>query len=168
MSVHDQLTLPIQHKLKDPPFLYEDTIVNTTVFNLFSSQKFIKFKKLHEIILTHNDHRSRKDKTFYKSWLSYSNAQYEIAKSLHGGSFGGIISSYLNDSANQRHYELAFDVFANEEGPLLGERLFIEAYFLTFIQHRDEQREGINGHGTIAAHFFCNLTEVWGLTKSNM
>jgi len=114
MSVREHLTSPNHLKLEDPPFLYEETIQNTT--------------KLHEIILTQNDHRSRKDKTFYKSWLSYSNAQYEIAKSLNGGSFGAIISFYLNDSANQRHYELAFDIFANEEGPLLGERLFSDIH----------------------------------------
>ena len=133
----------------------------------FVWKNLIKFKKIYEIILTKNDYRSREEKTFYKTWLSYSIAKYEIAKRHHvswlniiGGDIGEVISSYLNDSANERFYTFAFELF--------GERLFIEAYFLTFIQHRDEQREGIKGHESITSHFFCNLSLVHQLAESNM
>ncbi|CBY32472.1 unnamed protein product [Oikopleura dioica] len=152
MSIRNET--PMSRKLENPPFPYENTIENT--------------EKLHEIILTHKDYRSREDTILYKSWLVYSKAKYEIAKNSHGRSIAGVISSYLKDSINQAKYEEIVDSFATEEDPLLGERLLIEAYFLTFIGHRDDEQEGINGHRTIFSHFLCNLTEVWRLAQSNM
>lgn len=115
---------------------------------------------MNEIILTDKNYRSREEKLFYANWFVYAKANYEVGKDFHGGSIAGVISFYLNDYSNRMKYEEHVEGFATEEEPLLGERLIIEAYFLTYL---DQLKGSIREERTIFNHFMFNLLEIYNL-----